>query len=415
VSVVDTAAAETDHIWPIALPGGKGVLFTVTRGAGTQNADIAVLDVASGEHRVLLRGLTARYVVSGHLLYVSLDGKLLSVPFDLGRLSVTGDPVALAEGVAVRPFGAVDIAVSGDGKLAYVTGVQSTDPAEIAWVDHSGVVTPVDPGWVGDFATVAVSPDGDRLAVGIYEGSGIHLWVKHLPSGPLTRLTFDGQMNYRASWTPDGRDVVFVTNRGNDLNAMRKRADGSAQAEVLLDLDVPIQTAKYSADGDWLVYRVSPRDIYALSADGETVEIAVGSFEERGPALSPDGRWLAYQSDESGRYQVYVRPFPDAGRARWQVSTSGGAWPLWAPDSRTLYFRTRAGQVIAAEVLEGTTFVAGEQRVLFTSAEILGGDATWDIAADGEHFAIIRSRGLGAGGELVLVDNITTELRERVK
>ncbi|MEE8362052.1 MAG: protein kinase, partial [Gemmatimonadales bacterium] len=415
VSVVDTAAGETDHIWPVALPGGKGVLFTVVRGAGTDNSDIAVLDVAAGEHRVLVRGLTARYVVSGHLLYVSLDGALLSVPFDLGRMSVTGDPVALAEGIAVRPFGAVDITVSGEGKLAYVTGAQSTDPAEIAWVDHGGVMTPVDPGWVGDFATVAVAPDGDRLAVGIYEGSGVHLWVKQLPSGPLTRLTFEGQMNYRASWTPDGREVVFVTNRGGDLNAMRKRADGSAQAEVLLDLDVPVQTAHYSADGNWLVYRVSPRDIYALSADGETVEVAVGSFEERGPALSPDGRWLAYQSDESGRYEIYVRPFPDAGQARWQVSTSGGEWPLWAPDSRTLYFRTRAGQVIAAEVLEGATFIAGEQRVLFTSPEILGGDATWDLAPDGEHFVVIRSRGLGAEGELVLVDNITTELRERVR
>jgi serine/threonine-protein kinase len=172
---------------------------------------------------------------------------------------------------------------------------------------------------------------------------------------------------------------------------------------------------KYSADGDWLVYRVSPRDIYALSADGETVEVAVGSFEERGPALSPDGRWLAYQSDESGRYQIYVRPFPDAGQARWQVSSSGGVWPLWAPDGRTLYFRTRDGQVIAAEVLEGTAFIAGEQRMLFTSPEILGGDATWDLAPDGEHFVVIRSRGLGAEGELVLVDNITTELRERVK
>ena len=110
-----------------------------------------------------------------------------------------------------------------------------------------------------------------------------------------------------------------------------------------------------------------------------------------------------------------IRPFPDAGRARWQVSTSSGVWPLWAPDSGTLYFRTRAGQVIAAEVLEGATFAAGEQRELFTLAEILGGDVTWDLAPDGEHFVVIRSRGLGADGELVLVDNITTELTERVR
>jgi serine/threonine-protein kinase len=415
VSTVDTAAGETDHVWPEALPGSKGLLFTLARGGNATNSDIAVLDLATGQHRVLTRGVTARYVESGHLVYVSADGTLLAVPFDLDGLMVTGDPVSLAEGVAVKPFGAVDMAITGNGTLAYMTGTSTTDPGEIAWIDHSGTVTPADPGWVGDFATVSVSPEGARLAVGIYEGSGIHMWVKQLPGGPLTRLTFEGQMNYRASWTPDGREVMFISDREGDLNLLKKRADGSAPPETVLDLERPLQEGYHSADGHWLVYRLSPRDIYALSTDGDTVEVVATSFSERAPALSPDGRWVAYMSDESGRSEVYVRPFPNASQARWQISTTGGGVPLWAPDSRTLYYRTGSGQVYAVTIEPGTTFIAGEQRLLFAAPEMYLGDGTWDIAPDGERFVAIVSRGLGSDGSFVLVENLGTELRDRVK
>ena len=234
-------------------------------------------------------------------------------------------------------------------------------------------------------------------------------------SGPEEQLATSEYQQGPECWSPDGRDVLFVTDRGADLNLMRKRADGSAPSELVLDLALPLQEAHYSATGDWLVYRTTPQDIYALSAEGDTVEIVATAFNERSPRLSPDGQWVAYMSNESNRMEVYVRPFPDAGQARWQVSTSGGGWPLWAPDSRTLYYGTQSGQVIAVAIVEGPTFIAGEQRVLFTSPEIIGGVGAWDIAPDGERFVVIRSRGLGGQGELVLVENITTELKERVR
>ncbi len=415
ISTIDTAAGETDHVWPVALPGGKGVLFTVQRGASAAASDIAIFDIGSGEHRILVRGLTGRYVPSGHLVYVSAGGALLAVPFDLGRMEVDGDPVSLIEGVVMRPFGAVDIAMSDDGTFAYLGGQTATDPSEIVWVDHSGAATPVDPGWVGDFATLSLSPEGDRLVVGINESAGVHLWVKQLPAGPLSRLTFDGQLNWRADWTPDGRSVTFVTDRTGGQRIMQKRADGSAEAETVLNLDRSVQEAHYSKSGDWLVYRSSPRNIYAVSREGDTVEIAASEHQERGPALSPDERWLAYMSDESGGYEVYVRPFPNAGQAKYQVSTAGGFVPLWAPDGRTLYYFTQQGQVMAVEVLPGPTFARGQQRALFTAPDFLGLESSWDISPDGQRFVAIRSRGLGRDNELVLVKNFGTELKVRVR
>jgi serine/threonine-protein kinase len=299
--------------------------------------------------------------------------------------------------------------------LLYVTGTQTPAPEEIVWVDRAGRMTPVDPGWVGAFETVALSPDGDRLAVAIFEGAGMHLWVKQLPAGPLTRLTFEGQTNYRAAWTPDGRSITFVSDREGNLNLMRKRADGSAAAEVVLDLVQQIQEGHFSSSGEWLVYRTSPRDIYAVSTTGDTVTLVASQFEDRAPALSPDEHWLAYISDESGRYQVYVRPFPETGEAKWQVSTAGGSTPRWAPDGRTLYYRSAAGEMIAVDLPPSSTFVPGERRVLFQLTDIVGDESSWDVSPDGERFVMIRSRGLGSDSELIMVENFFTELNERVR
>ena len=415
VSTVDTASGESDHIRPSALPGGEGVIFILLRGASLEATDIAVLDMRTGEHRVLVRGVGARYAASGHLVYVTADGNLLAAPFDLGRMELSGDAVSLSDGIAVRTVGAVDLALSAEGTLLYLTGTQTAAPEEIVWVDRAGRMTPVDPGWVGNFQTVALSPDGDRLAVAIFEGTGTHIWVKQLPAGPLTRLTFEGQYNGRAAWSPDGRSITFVSDRGRSHDLMRKRADGSAVAEVVLDLDRQVWEGHFSSSGAWLVYRLLPRDIYAISMTGDTVELVTSQFEERAPALSPDERWLAYISDESGRYQVYVRPFPEAGEAKWQVSTAGGFTPRWAPDGRTLYYRSAAGEMIAVDLPPSSTFVPGERRVLFQLTDIVGAESSWDVTPDGERFVMIRSRGLGSDSELVMVENFFTELNERVR
>ncbi len=409
VSTVDTAKGETDHIWPVALPGGKAVLFTIASGGGVSQAQIGLLDVATGEHRTLINGVTAHYLDPGYLLLVSNNGALLAAPFDLGRMDFSGEPVSLAEEVAIRPFGAVDMAVSANGKLVYGRGGQADEPGEVVQLDMSGVASPIDPGWVGDFRALSLSPDGTRLAVSISEGTQSHVWVKVMPDGPLTRITFDGQNNIRPSWTPDGRDLIFISDIGGNLNLMKKRADGSRPAELALDLESPLQDAHYSPDGRWLIYRVAPRDIYALSETGDTVAVAATQAEERAPAISPDGRWIAYMSDETGFYEVYVRPFPDASSARWQVSNGAGGLPLWAPDGSSLYYQTNTGEIIQVEVLEGPTFIAGERRVLFRSPGLIGFEGSWDITPDGGSFLAIKDRGMGQV-DLVMVDNLTTEL-----
>jgi len=414
VTTVDTAAGESDHIWPVALPGGKGVLFTLLRGDSPEVSDIAVFDARTGKHRVLLRGVGARYAASGHLVYVTAEGALMAAPFDLGRMEVSGDAVSLVEGIALGRLGRVDLALSAEGTMLYVTGRLATDPEEIVWVDHAGRMTPVDPGWVGDFRTVALSPDGDRLAVAIVEGSVAHVWVKQLPAGSLTRLTFEGLNNYGAAWTPDSRSITFVNNREGKVTLMLKRADGSAAAELALDLAQPIYGGRFSSSGKWLVYRLD-RDIYAVSTGGDTVALVVSQFDDRSPALSPDERWLAYISDESGRYEVYVRPFPGAGTAKWQVSTAGGFTPRWAPDGRTLYYRSAAGEMIAVDLPPSSTFVPGERRVLFQLTDIVGDESSWDVTPDGERFVMIRSRGLESDSELIMVENFFTELNERVR
>ena len=412
VTAVDRDAGETDHVWPEALPGGRGVLFTVARGVDMRTADLAVVPAGSRSHRVLVRGIAAKYSPSGHLVYVTENGTLLAAPFDLKRLEITGDPIPLASGLGVRPFGAVDFALSAEGTLMYSTGGRGENPREVVWVGQDGSVAPVEPGWVGDFRTLAVAPDGRRLAVSIFANGEEQIWVKELPGGPLSKVTFDGPAAYRPTWSPDGGEVLYASLQGTSPDLWSKRADGSAPARVVLDLAVPVQEGARSRDGEWLVYRTVPRDIQAVSRTGDTVALVATRAEERSIALSPDGRWLAYQSDETGRNEVYVRPFPASGSAKWQASTGGGTMPRWAPDGRTLYYRG-TGSIVAVEVLPGPGFTAGERRTIGGLGILASEEGSWDVAPDGRRFAMIRDRGTSDPVGLVVIENLPGLLRPR--
>jgi serine/threonine-protein kinase len=270
VTTVDTASGESDHIWPVALPDGRGILFMVARGGDVRTSDIAVVDPVDGAHRVLVRGVAALYAGSGHLIYLTADGTLMAALFDTKRLEMTGDAVALAGGVGVHSFGSADLAVSATGTLAYVTGSQQAEPSEIVWVTPGAPVEPVDPGWVGDFRTLALSPDGRRLAVSIFQNGEQQVWVKELPRGPLTKLTFDGVLNYRPQWTADGRNITYISNTGTEGLLMSKRADGSAAADTLLDLENvdgrshPVRGARTRTLSRWPVDRLPVRRVRSL-------------------------------------------------------------------------------------------------------------------------------------------------------
>ncbi len=419
VTAVDTAAGEQDHYWPVAIPGGRGVFFTVQYRNTRQASNIAVYDPESGTYHKLVQGLTARYAPTGHMVYVSASGDLLTVPFDLASLEVKGPPVALTSGVAGRAFGAVDLALSTSGTLIYQIGTVNTDPGNVAYVTRDGRATPVDSTWNGTFQTLALSPDGRRLAVSVITGGEQQIWIKQLPDGPLSKLTFEGSQNYRPAWHPDGETVGFTT---AVTTFAETRADGSSQPRGILtdSLGAGVQEAFWSRDGQWLVYRTSSRDVYARRTSGDMTAVPLlvtSDFQEIEPTLSPDGKWLAYASNESGQFEVYVRPFPDTRRAKWQVSTDGGADPLWSHSGRELFFASNAAGMVAVEVLPGTTFTTGKRTTLFSASQSAGGPRSWDITPDDQRFIMIQLAGNEgtATRELLVVENFFPELQSQKK
>jgi eukaryotic-like serine/threonine-protein kinase len=417
VTTVDTAKGEVDHFWPMALPNGRGILFTIQRRNVRDASDVAVLDLKTGAYHVLVQGLTARYAPSGHLVYVTSGGNLLAVPFDLGRLTVTGEPVALSSGVAARAFGAVDLALSESGTLVYQLGSQHQAPSDLVYVNREGVASVVDSGLTGDFQTLALAPDGRRLAVSKIDGSDQQVWIKQLPDGPLTKLTFEGNLSHRPSWTADGRSVGFMSNQSRRMEMYVKRADGtSTTAPAASYPDRTVSEGYWSRDGRWLVFRTNPADIFArgLGADTSTVPLLTTAFDELTPALSPDARWLAYTSTESGRLEVFVRPFPNTQSGKWQISTDGGVEPRWSHSGRELFYITPTNQMMSVEVIPGQAFATGRRRSLFSLSTYVGGIGSWDLTPDDKRFLMIRA---GSGGsvssELVVVENVLAELRSK--
>jgi len=425
VSQVDSARHEVAHYFPVALPGGRGIVFTVHRERqyDARSAEIDVVDLRTGEHRTLLQGTAAFWSNTGHLLVVRADGALVAAPFDPQRLELTGPATPLLDGVGVEDLASSDVTLSENGTLIYQPGGTSAELWQPVWVTRTGEASPVDPAWMGRFRFPALSPDGTRLAVGVVDAEQ-QIWIKQLDHGPLSKLTFDGRNNSRPTWQIDGRSVTFLSDAQSDLDVFRKRADGSAQAELLLDAPVPIQEVEWSRDGTRAVLRLNSQPggdlaVWQPGVDSVPAPLVAGPFDEVHPALSPDGRWLAYSSNESGRYEVYVRPFPDASSAKWQVSTDGGTQPLWAHSGGELFYLDGERQLVAATVTPGPAFALGERHPLFSTLGYGGGDGhrAYDITRDDRRFLMIRSLTAGdpQATSLIVVDDFFQELREKVR
>ena len=426
---------------PTAIPGGRGVLFTVCR-VGSQcraREEAWVLDLRTGEARMLMSDIARSwYVATGHLVYVRPDGSVFAVPFDLGSLEMRGAPVPILEGVQVERGTSPDFALSETGALLMVAGLGlgQGGEAQVVSVDRSGDATPVDQDWTflpAAYQGIAVSPDGTRLAVNVAEEIGEDIWVKQLDGGPVSRVTFHDAQDSRPRWTPDGQSLMFISQRAGAMDLYVKPADGTGSAEILLDLDPDINEGVWSPDGTWLVIRTGglasgvegDRDIWGIrpGIDSVPLPLVADEWDEKALALSPDGKWLAYESNESGTEEVYVRPFPDTEAGKWQVSTNGGTGPVWAHSGRELFYvKPPPGgrTMMVAAVETEPTFSVGERRALFP----LGGEywlsaqyAAYDVAPDDEHFFLVRSRApddeRGTGG-LIIVDNWFEELKAKV-
>ncbi|MEK7402698.1 MAG: protein kinase [Gemmatimonadota bacterium] len=420
-STRDSANGELQHNWPEPLPNGKGVVFIIDRGGPgvnvATNNDVAVLDLATHKHRVLVRGLFARYARSGHLLYVTATGTLMAAAFDQDRMAITGTPVALLEEISIRRGGGgVDLTVSDDGTLWHGLGT-SFNQLDVIWASRSGAATEVVPGWTGHFTGVALSPDGSKLAIAIVDGTGEQIWVRRLGpgGGTLSKLTFEG-VNTRPRWHPDGTRVSFVLRFVNAGNLRAVRADGASPAPVELLPGVRGLTSRWSKDGRWLVYEFlaaegGGADLSAIRVgDSTQLPLANSRFIERNASLSPDGRWLLYEANTTGAFEVYVRPFPKTSEGLYQVSSGGGVDPKWSADGREIFFRNGNNELARVAVARSTTFAVDDQRVLFS----LRGVVDWDVMPDGQRFVLLRDRQGQQRRKLVVVENFFQELNARV-
>ena len=420
LTTLDEAKDESNHEWPELLPGGEAVLFTIRRAAETADAaQIVVRHLGTGEQRVLVSGGSyPKYVPSGHIVY-GFAKTLRAVPFDLDQLAVTGNPVAVLEGVSTRTgSGVADVATAQDGSLVYVSGVTETRPRTLVWVDRQGREEAI-PAPVRTYWYPRLSPDGTKVALDIRDQES-DIWIWDLTRTTLTRLTFDPGLDRAPAWTPDGRRIAFSSEQEGVANLFWRAADGTGSVERLAESANYQWPSSFSPDGTRLVFMDTSSNIAVLALAGErqTTPLMQTAIVERNPEISPDGRWLAYESNESGQEEIFVRPFPDVDAGRWQVSTGGGTQPLWARTGEELFYRALDGAVLRVAVEAGTTFRAGAPTRLFRGP-YYGGTVwrTYEVSPDGQRFLMIKEGGADQNftpPSLVVVQNWSEELKRLV-
>jgi Tol biopolymer transport system component len=413
--------SENSHRWPDFLPSGNGVLFAASPNPNSwNNASIVVQSVGTGDRRVLFQGGTnPRYAPSRHLVYAQ-GGSLMAVPFDTKRLAVTGAAVPVVEGVQQSAFsGATQYSFSGSGSLVYVPGGVQSAQSRLVWVTRNGTEQPL-AALPRSYLGPRLSPDGRRIAVAIQEQE-TQIWQYDLSRDTLTRLTFEGNNNLVPAWTPDGKRIAFISNKEGPQNLFWRLADGSGGLERLTTSENTNVPHSWSPDGQLLAYvEVNPTtgyDIWVLRmSDRKAQPFLRTPFNESVPRFSPDGRWLAYISNESGRAEIYVQPYPGPG-GKWQISTEGGTEPVWNRNGRELFYRS-GDKMMAVDITAQPSFSAGKPRLLFEGryeqAPITS--PNYDVSSDGQRFLMLKptEQEQAAPTQINVVLNWFEELKRRV-
>jgi serine/threonine-protein kinase len=405
------AGAQISHWLKDILPGGNAALVAVEPPNVANNEDwqIGAVSLKTGEYQVLIeKAAFARYSPSGHLLFAR-GGTLFAAPFDVGRRKLTGPPAPLVEGLAEW----AEFVLSDNGTLAWVPATDMD--RKLVWVDRAGASRAVTEERRA-YEYPRISPDGGRIAVGIYRDGNRDIWLYDVARGTMTRLTLAPSDEEVPVWTPDGQRVAFVSTQDGPVNLYWKRADGSGTTERLAEAQERQVPLSWSPDGKVLAFYVAA-GIATLSMEGErkATPFLFTPAWERAAALSPDGRWLAYNSDESGRQEVYVNAYPGPG-ARFQVSIHGGMEPLWAPDGKEIFFRSVTDRkIMAVPVRLSPEFVVGQPTALFDDRFDRGGGVirNYDITPDGRKFLMVEAR-QSAPTELLVVLNWFEELKRLV-
>jgi Tol biopolymer transport system component len=444
--------------FPTPLPSARGILFTahLTNCVGPVScrpSRVYVYDARKDTVRALFDdAIGAWYVPTGHVVYLTSSGTLMAVPWDNAALTTTGRLVPILDGIQAPGF-----MVSAEGTAMYLLGRPEFSPgpvpnAAVVWVDRSGHVAPVDSSWQvntgGLYAGadsiveaswgLALSPDGRRLALTLLTDLGTDIWVKQLPSGPMSRLTLYSGVDRAPAWTAGGRSITFLSDRPTSPDATRRTnpialweqaADGTGEPRLVWGKDAPTDAFR-SPDGRWIVLSTTEStetsaqsDILAAQPGVDSVSrrILATGYEEKGAALSPDSRWLAYVSNEQGENAVFVRPFPDVNGGKWQVSSGAGSAPLWAHNGRELFY-IGGGNMNVVTIHPGPPFTADPPRVLFAIPDRVRAGSlargTFAIAPDDQRFLMVRDNSweeLAGTPTVVVVENFFDELRAKLK
>jgi hypothetical protein len=408
---------ELAHAWPEMLPGGRAVLFTVLAATGgIAAAQVAVLDLASGMSTVLVRGGShAHYVSSGHLVYTA-DGTLKAVPFDLASLKLRGTPVTVLPHLFTKPTGGGQFDVATDGTLAYVDAPATPPrPTTPVWVDRHGREEPI-PVPARPYSQPRVSPDGKRVAFVMSEsgtGPDNNIMVWDLARRKLNQLTLATSGYFYPVWTPDGRRLIFAK---PGLQVFWQSADGTGAIEPLKSgAGLP---SSVTPDGKRLLFSPNGRDVMMLELDTRRIQQLVATpANERNGVVSPrDGAWLAYESDSSGQFEIYIKPFPKVDGGIWRVSTAGGTRPLWAPNGQELFYVAPDGAIMAVRVHpRGAAWSAESPVKLFGGPYANGAPSSgrnYDVSADGTRFLMVKEPANQAvAPSIVVVQNWFEELK----
>ncbi len=401
---IDTTKNERTHRWPSFLPDGKTVLYTIGSMDSPDFYDDAVVEainIETGKRKVVMKGgCSAQYIETGFLVYWR-SSSLFAVPFDIDKLEVTGTSFPIVENVnGDQTTGMAGYTIAKNGMLAYSQGYAGFANQSLVRIEMNGKVTLYDAP-IQSYQEPSISPDGKHIAVAIQSGKDIDIWIYDIPRNFLSKLTFGG-LNRTPQWSPDGKRIAYYFYNGGKQSIAFTNADGSGSTELIETPSGRSYIDSWSKDGSLLILdRVNTTvaastggsDIFSLSLKGEPklTPFLTTKFDEWEASLSPDGKWLAYVSNESGSYQVYIQPFP-TGSGKWQVSTDEGFEPHWAPDGKTLYYYN-SGRIMTVPVQSGQSLVTGKPQVLINGYFKRPTDSglNYSISPDGQYFITTNS------------------------
>jgi serine/threonine-protein kinase len=406
LTTLDAARGERSHLWPAAV-ADSGILFTSLAGTDRMVTNIEAISLVTGERRVVTEAASAAlYAPSGHLLFFR-DGVIFAAPFDAARLQVTGPAVAVLKDIGLDQYGAPSLSISAAGSLAYTPASHAT--RRLVWVSRQGVEQPITD-VTRRYRNPRLSPDGQRIMV---EVTG-ELWIQDLTRSTFTLLTKGGTLgNSFAVWTPGGQEVLFRT-----LTGIRRLNTASGASQVIPSTGLFAMPTSVSPDGHTLVYigqtTETAGDVNALSLQGEPHPrpVVQTTGYDGGGWFSPDGRWLAYVSNESGQFEVYLRSYPEPDHKE-PVSTDGGTHPRWSPNGKELFYRS-GNRMMAVDVSTTPRLTLSRPRVLFEQRYVFGGQtvANFDVSPDGQRFVMVKDD--SASGRINLVLNWFEELKRLV-